>query len=51
MAAGPPVSNVFARCEQCDSVFVAEEHPDGSIRPIGMAKDCRCGDGEFVVVA
>ena len=34
-------------CQSCESVFVSEIKPDGTIRPIGVSEDCTCGDGEF----
>lgn len=40
-------SKVVAKCRSCESVFVSEELPDGTIRPIGVSADCTCGDGDF----
>ncbi|WP_171814669.1 hypothetical protein [Halopiger xanaduensis] len=34
-------------CQSCESVFVSEVKPDGTIRPIGVSADCTCGDGDF----
>ena len=47
MATTETVSKGFGRCRSCESVFVAEIHPDGHIRPIGLAADCQCGEGDF----
>ncbi|WP_195893089.1 hypothetical protein [Halopiger djelfimassiliensis] len=38
---------IVAVCRGCESVFVSEQRPDGTIRPIGVSADCSCGDGEF----
>lgn len=51
MATTELVSKGFARCRSCESVFVAEIHSDGRIRPIGLAADCQCGDGDFESVS
>ena len=34
-------------CQSCESVFVSEQLPDGTIKPIGVSADCTCGDGTF----
>lgn len=40
-------SRIVAVCRSCDSVFVSEQKPDGTIRPIGVSAACTCGDGDF----
>lgn len=40
-------SRIVAVCRSCESVFVSEQKPDGTIRPIGVSEDCTCGDGDF----
>lgn len=47
MSRAKSASKVVAVCQVCDSVYVSEQKPDGTIRPIGVAADCTCGDGEF----
>lgn len=48
MSASEPATKVFAKCRSCDSVFVAERDGDGGLRPLGIASECNCGDGDFV---
>ncbi|ELZ23850.1 hypothetical protein C477_01590 [Haloterrigena salina JCM 13891] len=38
-------------CRSCESVFVSEQQPDGTIRPIGVSEECTCGDGDFRRIA
>lgn len=40
-------SRIVAVCRACDSVYVSEQQPDGTIRPIGVSDECSCGDGDF----
>lgn len=47
MSRAESASKVVAVCQVCDSVYVSEQKPDGTIRPIGVAADCTCGNGEF----
>ncbi|MFC6718587.1 hypothetical protein ACFQGT_01310 [Natrialbaceae archaeon GCM10025810] len=47
MSESESVSKVIAVCQSCDSVYVSEVKPDGAIRPIGVAEECTCGDGDF----
>lgn len=44
-------TRIVAVCRSCESVFVSEQKPDGTIRPIGVSEDCTCGDGDFRRVA
>ncbi|MCU4742386.1 hypothetical protein OB955_03840 [Halobacteria archaeon AArc-m2/3/4] len=41
------VSDTFAVCESCGSIYVARVESDGTLRPIGIGSDCPCGDGSF----
>ncbi len=41
------ISDEFAVCEACGSIYVARMDPDGTLRPIGVGNDCTCGDGSF----
>ncbi|QFU83023.1 hypothetical protein [Natronorubrum aibiense] len=47
MSRSEPHSRIVAVCRACDSVYVAEQHPNGTIRPIGVSEECTCGDGDF----
>ncbi|WP_195892435.1 hypothetical protein [Halopiger goleimassiliensis] len=47
MSRSESVSKVVAKCRACESVFVSEQLPDGTIRPIGVSADCTCGNGDF----
>ncbi|ELY61213.1 hypothetical protein [Natronolimnohabitans innermongolicus] len=44
-------SRIVAVCRACESVFVSEQRPDGTIRPIGVSEECTCGNGDFKRVA
>ncbi len=48
MVSSSAVAKTFAKCLSCDSTFVAELSADGSIRPLGIARECTCGEGDFV---
>ncbi|SDJ91608.1 MULTISPECIES: hypothetical protein [Natronorubrum] len=47
MSRSESVSRIVAVCRSCESVFVSEQKPDGTIRPIGVSQECTCGDGDF----
>ncbi|WP_306058445.1 hypothetical protein [Natronococcus wangiae] len=47
MSQAESLSKIVAVCRACDSVYVSEQKPDGTIRPIGVSADCTCGDGDF----
>ncbi|WP_049914111.1 MULTISPECIES: hypothetical protein [Haloterrigena] len=44
-------TRIVAVCRSCESVFVSEQQPDGTIRPIGVSEECTCGDGDFRRIA
>ena len=37
----------FGRCTDCGEVYTVQETGKNSYRPIGMAKECTCGNTEF----
>ncbi|WP_226005032.1 hypothetical protein [Natrinema salinisoli] len=47
MATQSERARVPVRCENCDTILVAEIAGDGSVRPLGTSEDCVCGDGTF----
>ncbi|ELY44515.1 hypothetical protein [Natronorubrum sulfidifaciens] len=47
MTHSEPSTRTVAVCRACDSVYVAEQQADGTIRPIGVSDDCTCGEGDF----
>ncbi|SEH11578.1 hypothetical protein SAMN04487967_0417 [Natronorubrum sediminis] len=47
MSQSESVTRIVAVCRACESVFVSEQQPDGTIRPIGVSEECTCGDGDF----
>lgn len=47
MARTSTVAKIVAVCRSCQNILPAEETADGNIRPIGVAKDCTCGEGDF----
>ncbi len=47
MSSSESQSKIVAVCRACDSVYVSEQKPDGTIRPIGVSDECSCGDGDF----
>ncbi|AGB37050.1 hypothetical protein [Natronococcus occultus] len=41
---------VAAICTACGKAYASEEHPDGTVRPIGQRTGCECGATSFEVV-
>ncbi|RQH00421.1 hypothetical protein [Natrarchaeobius oligotrophus] len=40
-------SRFLAACEQCGSVYAAQQHAEGEIVPIGKPDGCACGGTTF----
>jgi hypothetical protein len=40
-------SKCFGKCRSCGATFSATIRPDGTLKPIGIAPDCTCGDADF----
>lgn len=47
MARSDPAEKCFAKCRSCGAMFSATQEADGTIKPIGVAPDCSCGEGDF----
>lgn len=50
MSHSPEDQSAFLRCRNCGEILTGEVARDGSVYPVGVGRDGKCGDADFEVL-